>query len=195
MTRIINSGFEIGKSPIIREGTVIYPKVKIGDNFQSGHFCVIREETSVGDNCSIGTHTEIGPFVKIGNNVRIHSNCFIPEYTTIEDNVWIMPCSTILNTFHPKCEKSKECLKKTAVIIRNGAIIGAGSIIMPGVIIGRDSIVGAGSLVTKSVDSNCVVFGNPADHFTFRGNIQCHFEDNFRPYQEKFSIPPKEENE
>lgn len=191
---IPNVGFEIGENPKVREGTLIYPKTKIGNNFQSGHYAIIRENATIGDNVSIGTHTEIGHDVKIGNNVRIHSSCFIPEYTTILDNVWIGPCVTICNTIHPLCDRAKECLKRTAVIIQQNAIIGAGTIIMPAVVIGRYSVIGAGSFVNKSVDSNSVVFGHSIQKYSYRNNLTCKFDNQHKPYSEQvFSIPPQQE--
>jgi acetyltransferase-like isoleucine patch superfamily enzyme len=191
LSRIINAGYEIGECATLREGTIIYPKTKIGKNFNSGHYAIIREETIIGDNCSIGSHTEIGHHVVLGNNVRIHSSCFIPEYTEIFADCWLGPNVTITNTFHPLCEHAKECLKRTAVKIMQGAVIGAGSIIMPGIIIGRDAVVGAGSLVNKSIDSNSVVFGHPIQHYTYRGNLNCKFDASFKPYEEQLnSIPP-----
>ncbi|MBN1459729.1 MAG: acyltransferase [Armatimonadetes bacterium] len=48
------------------------------------------------------------------------------------------------------------------VAIGENSFIGTRSIIMPGVSIGRNAIVGAGSVVTKDVDDNTVVVGNPA---------------------------------
>jgi len=48
------------------------------------------------------------------------------------------------------------------VTIKQGAWIGANSILLPGVTIGRNSVVGAGSVVTKSVPDFTVVAGNPA---------------------------------
>ncbi|MCJ7472342.1 MAG: transferase, partial [Actinobacteria bacterium] len=42
------------------------------------------------------------------------------------------------------------------------AKIGANCTILPGVTIGRNSLVGAGSVVTKDVEDNSVVAGNPA---------------------------------
>lgn len=186
---IINAGYEIGKNSTIREGTLIYSGVKIGNNFTSGHYCVIRKNTIIGDNCSIGTHTEIGNDVIIGNNVRIHSNCFIPEYTEIEDDVWIGPCCTITNTIHPLCQKAKECLKKTRVIIKKGAIIGAATIILPNVIIEKGTFIGAGSLVCKSTKENMVYYGTPAEEKSIKEILTCHmdglFLDNinkFKPY-------------
>lgn len=48
--------------------------------------------------------------------------------------------------------------------------IGANAIIMCGVRIGNNVIVGAGAVVTKNVDSHCVVAGNPAK--VIRENIR-----------------------
>ena len=42
------------------------------------------------------------------------------------------------------------------------AWIGAGATILPGVTIGENSVVGAGSVVTRDVESNIIVAGNPA---------------------------------
>lgn len=48
------------------------------------------------------------------------------------------------------------------VTIKNKAVIGAGSIILPGVVIGENSIIGAGSVVTKDIPENCIFAGVPA---------------------------------
>lgn len=48
------------------------------------------------------------------------------------------------------------------VVIREGAWIGARSIILKGVTIGKGSVVGMGSVVTSDVPPRTVVAGNPA---------------------------------
>ncbi|WP_455335001.1 DapH/DapD/GlmU-related protein [Enterococcus raffinosus] len=48
------------------------------------------------------------------------------------------------------------------IIVENGCWIGASSIILPEVTIKSGSIVGAGSVVTRDVDTNTLVAGNPA---------------------------------
>lgn len=40
--------------------------------------------------------------------------------------------------------------------------IGGGASILPGVTIGDNCVIGAGSVVTKDVESNTIVAGNPA---------------------------------
>lgn len=48
------------------------------------------------------------------------------------------------------------------IVVRDGAWVGANSIILPGVTIGKNAVVGAGSVVTKSVPDYAVAVGNPA---------------------------------
>lgn len=52
--------------------------------------------------------------------------------------------------------------KKSPVVIKSLAFIGANSIILKGVTIGERSIVGAGSVVTKDIPDGEIWAGNPA---------------------------------
>lgn len=48
------------------------------------------------------------------------------------------------------------------VVIKDGAHVGIGSIVMPGVTIGKGAIIGAGSVVTKDIPDYSVAVGAPA---------------------------------
>ena len=52
------------------------------------------------------------------------------------------------------------------VHIGDGALIGAGSVILPNIKIGKWATIGAGSVVTKDVPDNALVYGNPAKIIT-----------------------------
>ncbi|MGD8432376.1 MAG: DapH/DapD/GlmU-related protein [Nitrosopumilaceae archaeon] len=159
---------KIGSGAIIRTGTILYSGSTIGDNFQTGDYCRVRENNLIGNNVSIGANSHVERDSRIGNNVRVHSLCFIPEYTILEDNVWMGPGVTITNVVHPPCPIFKErghemelkCLR--GPLIRKGAIIGARTILLPGVEIGERAFVAAGSVVTKDVKPDTVVVGSPA---------------------------------
>ena len=56
----------------------------------------------------------------------------------------------------------RERLEITQTLVKNGASIGANATIVFGNIIGENSLVGAGSVVTKNVEPNTIVVGNPA---------------------------------
>ena len=51
---------------------------------------------------------------------------------------------------------------KGNIHIHTGVWIGAGAIILGGVTVGENAVIGAGSVVTKNVEKNTMVAGNPA---------------------------------
>jgi UDP-2-acetamido-3-amino-2,3-dideoxy-glucuronate N-acetyltransferase len=120
--------------------------------------CNIYKTAKLGKGCSVGMGSEIGHNVKIGNNVRIGAMCFIPEGVTIEDNCFIAPKVTMSNDKHPPSNHT--CWGK--ILIKKGAAIGMGAIILPGVTVDENAIVGAGSVVTKDIPAGEKWYGVPA---------------------------------
>jgi acetyltransferase-like isoleucine patch superfamily enzyme len=108
--------------------------------------------------------------VKIGKNCHISPYVLIdllhPELIKIEDNVTISSNSMIFAHVNPSASQflKKHGYPRTIkpVLIKKGAVISVGCIIIAGITIGENSIVGAGSVVTQDVPNNCVVVGNPA---------------------------------
>lgn len=107
--------------------------------------------------------------VHIGDNSWIGEFCYLHGAGRIEisENVGIGPHVKILTSQH---KRNDEQLTKPVinielefkkVVIKRGADIGMGSIILPGITIGYGAIVGAGSVVTKDVEDYAVVAGNP----------------------------------
>lgn len=108
----------------------------------------------------------IGKGSKIARSVLVDDSR--PDLITIGENVWITAgCQLLCHqrdlSFYEIGKPVMDCpLKYAPIIIKNGAHIGIGSIIMPGVTIGEGAVVGAGSVVTKNVPPYCVVAGVPA---------------------------------
>lgn len=154
----------IGQNSVIRSHSIIYEDVEIGEGFQSGHRVTIRENTFIGLNCSVGTQTDIQDNVKLKNYIRIHSNVFMGQYTVIEDYAWIYPYVALTNDRYPPVSNLN------GVLIRKFAVICTAAIILPGIVIGENALVGANSVVTKDVDDEMLVVGNPA-------KIRCNVRD------------------
>lgn len=97
--------------------------------------------------------------IKIGKNIYIGKYCILDDtfsnLITIEDNVVISFGTTI--TAH-----DASCNKIAPVVLKNGAFIGARSVILPGVTLAEKTVVGAGSVVTQSVSPGKTVAGCPA---------------------------------
>ena len=171
----------IGDNAVIRSHSVIYAGTKIGNDFQTGHGVLIREDNVIGDNVSIGSHTVIERENRIGNATRIHSNCFIPEFVNIEEKVWIGPCVTILNILHPPCPRFEDCAR--SVHIKKNAKIGGNVTIGPRVTIGQNSLIGMGSVVTVDIPDNVLAFGNPARVIKPISKLTCELDYFQVPYE------------
>jgi acetyltransferase-like isoleucine patch superfamily enzyme len=150
----------IGARAVIRSHTVIYAGSVIGDDFQTGHGALVREQNRIGDNVSIGSHAIVEHHVTIGSNVRLHSNVFVPEYSILEDDCWLGPNVVLTNARYPRSKNVKTRLE--GVTIKRGAKIGANATLLPGIVVGKDALVGAGAVVTRDVPDGAVVVGNPA---------------------------------
>jgi acetyltransferase-like isoleucine patch superfamily enzyme len=150
----------IGARAVIRSHTVIYAGNMIGDDFQTGHGALLREENRIGDRVSVGSHSVIEHHVIIGHDVRIHSNAFIPEYSILEEGAWVGPCAVFTNARYPGRPDARRFLVGPHLL--PGARIGANVTLLPGVTVGRAALVGAGSVVVADVPDGVVVAGNPA---------------------------------
>jgi len=107
--------------------------------------------------------------VRIGKQVyvgpRVIFDLMYPELISVEDNVSIGMNTMIFSHSNPTCSielKLNYYPRKTSpVVIKKGAWIAPGAIILPGVTINENAVVGAGSVVTKDVPAYTVVAGNP----------------------------------
>lgn len=105
--------------------------------------------------------------LRIGKDVTINERCFISAYggVTIGSSVSIGHDTTILSSDHV-FNDGHTMIKGQGITgketrIDDDVYIGCKCIILGGVEIGSGSIIGAGSVVTKNVEKNTVVAGNP----------------------------------
>lgn len=105
---------------------------------------------------------DMGKNVKIGKNVFINHGltCMARGGIEIEDNVMIGPNVSLLTANHELDNHMVLLVGK--VTVKKNAWIGANSTILPGVTIGENAVVAGGAVVTKDVEPNTVVGGNPA---------------------------------
>jgi acetyltransferase-like isoleucine patch superfamily enzyme len=104
---------------------------------------------AMGEHCSIQTNVAITDpcHVRMGNNVRL-SGCTLFGH----DGVVAM-----------LKQMSKQPLDRVGKIdIGDNVFIGHQAIVLPGVTIGSNVVVAAGAVVTKNVQPNTIVAGNPA---------------------------------
>ena len=136
----------------------VAPECKIGKGTKVWHYTNLFG-CEIGEDCVIGSYVEIGKGVKIGNRCKVEARAFIPAGVVIEDEVFVGPGAIFTNDKHPKAVGDWEI---TPTLVKRGASIGAGAVIVCGVTIGEGATVGAGAVVTKDVPAGVTVVGNPA---------------------------------
>lgn len=104
--------------------------------------------------------------VTIGEHVYIGQGCILdnayPEYVYIEDNVSLAGSVTVIAHANPYPHFHNVVASEVApIVIRQGAWIAEGAIILKGVTIGKNAIVCAGTVVYKDVPDCSVAQGNP----------------------------------
>lgn len=173
----IHPSAEVSPDAIVGEGTRIWRQAHI------------REYAHVGESCNIGKGVYIDAHVQIGSNVKIQNHASIFEGVTLEDGVFIGPHVCFTNDMFPRAItpdgklKSADDWEITPTLVKYGASIGAGAIIVCGITIGSFALIGAGSVVTRDVPPHALVFGNPARQHGYvcrcaRRLINVHEEDS-----------------
>jgi acetyltransferase-like isoleucine patch superfamily enzyme len=140
--------------------------------------------------CRIGDGTRIGPFVEIqhgatiGARCKISSHSFVCEGVTIEDEVFVGHGVVFINDKAPRATTGNGALQGRddwsllTTLVRRGASLGSGAVILGGVCIGERALVGAGAVVTRDVEPGEIVVGNPA-----RAHAVVH------PPKDRFRVP------
>jgi len=145
----------------------IAPDVKLGQNVKLSKFINLYGCT-VGDNTKIGACVEIQKNAFIGSNCKISSHTFVCEGVTIEDCVFVGHGVMFTNDKHPRSVNPDGSMQTEAdwkvipTLVKKGASIGSGAIIICGITIGENALIGAGAVVTKDVPAGATVAGVPA---------------------------------
>jgi acetyltransferase-like isoleucine patch superfamily enzyme len=149
------------------ESQAITEDVKLGKNVRLGKFINLYG-CEIGDDCKIGAFVEIQKNARVGNRCKISSHTFVCEGVSLEDGVFVGHGVVFINDTYPRATNGNGKLqtesdwKVETTIVKSGASIGSGAVILSRVMIGENAIVGAGSVVTHDVPANCIVVGNPA---------------------------------
>jgi acetyltransferase-like isoleucine patch superfamily enzyme len=154
--KFIHPTAEISPEAIVGEGARIWRQVHV------------RENAIIGPGCNVGAGVYVGEGVRMGRNCKIQNSALLYEGVTLEDGVFVGPHVCFTNDMLPRAVNPDLSLKTTddwqigRTLVREGAAVGAQSVVVTGVTIGRWSLIGAASLVSHDVPDHALVYGQPA---------------------------------
>ena len=127
--------------------------------------------------CRLGLGLIIKPNVKIKYPWKLYigNNCWLGEYcwidnlaeVTLENNVCISQGAYLLCGNHDFTKTAFDLMIKP-IKIRNGAWVGAKSVVCPGVILNEFSILSVSSIATSNLEAYGIYQGNPAEKIKTR---------------------------
>ena len=133
-------------------------------------FAHVMDGAAIGRDCNLCDHVFVEGQARIGDRVTVKNGALIWEGVTIEDDAFVGPEVIFTNDRYPRSGRMPEVAEKyadkenwlTPTLVRRGASIGAGAVIICGITIGRFAGIGAGAIVTRDVPDHRLVVGQPA---------------------------------
>jgi acetyltransferase-like isoleucine patch superfamily enzyme len=143
---------------------------RIGSGTRIWAFTHVLEDATIGENCNIGDHCFVESGAVVGRDVTIKNGNAVWDGVVLEDGVFVAPGVVFTNDRHPRSPRLAEARGRYAgrewlvpTVVRRGATLGAGAVLLAGVTIGEFAFVGAAALVTRDVPPFALALGQPAE--------------------------------
>jgi UDP-2-acetamido-3-amino-2,3-dideoxy-glucuronate N-acetyltransferase len=154
---------------VVIHETALVETAEIGTGTRIWAFTHVMGGAVIGDNCNIGNHCFVETGVVVGDNVTIKNCNMLWEGVRLEDGVFVGPNVLFTNDLRPRSPRLPQAQERyedkrwlLPTLVKRGASLGAGAVILPGLTIGEFAMVGAGAVVTRDVPPYAIVLGNPA---------------------------------
>lgn len=173
----------------IHETAFIHPKAEvhktctIGARTKVWQFASVIRGAVLGDDCTVASGACLDGSV-VGNRTILSHNLAAGPGFLIGHDVFIGPNCVLGNDAWPRAHKNGFDPKRFdgtrwAIIIEDGAAIGANSVILPGVRLGRNCMVAAGSVCDRDVPESMLFDGKQLRKFT-REPVRMRFADEIK---------------
>jgi UDP-2-acetamido-3-amino-2,3-dideoxy-glucuronate N-acetyltransferase len=153
--------FKKGKTDdiFIHVSAEVSPLATLSKGVKVWRWTHVSEYATLCNNVMLGQGCYVAPGVVIGQNTRVQNGVSIYRGVKIGSDCFLGPHCVFTNVKVPKIGRPAVY---SDTIVKDGATIGAGAVIICGNTIGKNSFVSAGAVVTKDVPDNCLVAGVPA---------------------------------
>lgn len=151
----------VGDGSMIGTGAVLYRGCRVGERVLVADLATIRERVTVGDETIVGRGVAIENDTAVGARCKLETNAYLTAYTTVEDDVFVAPgVLTSNDDFMGRTEERKA--RFGGPVVREGARLGVGAVLLPGREVESEAVVGAGAVLTTTASGGRVWVGVPA---------------------------------
>jgi UDP-3-O-[3-hydroxymyristoyl] glucosamine N-acyltransferase len=147
----------VGAGAILRTGTILYDGVTIGEQFQTGPYAVVRENTTFGKSCSLGNNCDVQADVRVGDYTRCHSNVTLGQFSVVGNYCWFMPYVLLMNDYYPPNYHDPR-----GAHVGDFTVLGGRVVVFP-VDIGKHVVAAAQSVISRNIEEFSMIRGDPAE--------------------------------
>ncbi len=152
---MISAYGRIDQTAFIHPKAEVHRDVTIGARTKIWQFASLLRGAVLGDDCTMASGACFDGS-RAGNRVILCHNLAAGPGFLLGDDVFIGPNVTLCNDAWPRTMKEGFDPKRFngegwAIVIENGAAIGANSVVLPGVRIGQGAMIAAGSVCDRDV--------------------------------------------
>ena len=180
-------------APFVHPTAVVEPGASIGAGTKVWSNVQVRPGARVGRSCILGRNSFVDVDVRVGDHVKVQNNASLYEGVELDDGVFIGPHVIFTNDKVPRAVNPDGSLKSAddwvlaRTLVREGAALGAGVVVVTGVTIGKWAMIGSGAVVTKDVPDHALAVGNPARvvGWVSASGARCADQDEARALSER----------
>jgi len=148
-------------------GVQVHPQglcesTEVGEGTRIWAFAHVLAGARVGRDCNICDCAFVEDHAVLGDRVTVKNGTLVFSGVTCEDEVFLGPNVLFTNDLRPRAAIRRPASELVPTMVRRGATLGAGAVVVCGVEIGQHAFVAAGSVVTRSVPAYAFQAGNPA---------------------------------
>ncbi|MEJ2888014.1 acyltransferase [Actinomycetospora aeridis] len=149
------------------EGVAVHPRglcesTTVGAGTRIWAFAHVLDGAVVGRDCNVCDGVFVEDGVVLGDRVTVKNGTLLFAGVRCEDDVFLGPGVVFTNDLRPRAAIRREGDALLTTTVREGATLGAATVVVCGVEIGAHAFVGAGAVVTAPVPAHAFVVGNPA---------------------------------
>lgn len=138
------------------ESTEIGPATRIGP------FAHVRLGATVGSECVLGSGVCVDGAVVLGDRVTVKDGVLLSCAVAVENDVVIGPGAVFTSDQAPGRTHYGPPERFLPTIVRRGATVGGGSVVISGIVVGTHAYVEPGTLVNRNVPDHAIILGSPA---------------------------------
>lgn len=135
---------------------------KVGAGTRVWAFAHVLPGAVIGADCNICDCAFVENDAVLGDRVTVKNGTLVFAGVTCEDEVFLGPNVLFTNDLRPRAHLRKGQDDLLPTLIRRGASLGAGVVVVCGHVVGEYAFAAAGAVIATDVPAHAFMAGNPA---------------------------------